>query len=219
MAAFGRLSGSDDRNDDPPARAESTSIIGRGTEIAGELSGRGQLRVEGRIEGTVRVEGEVQIADGGEIDGRIEADRVVAGGSVSGAIAARESVRLEEGCQVDADVFSPVLQLQEGGVMNGRVDMTGKGQPGGRPGDSDGAEEDEKEGPEEAAREEGAEDAGARGAKAAGSALEGSAGGDGDADEEDDGDDGSDADGGEEDGSSGGRPGEGKQAGRGSSGD
>lgn len=200
MAAFGKLSGSDDRNDDSPARAESTSIIGRGTEIVGELSGRGQLRVEGRIEGTVRVEGEVQIADGGEVDGRIEADRVVAGGSVSGAIAARESVRLEEGCQVDADVFSPVLQLQEGGVMNGRVDMTGKGQPGAPPADSEGGGEDEGSGPEEPAGEEDGEDGGT----------------DGDEDAEDAG---SDGDGAEEDGTSGGRQGKrGKPGGEGRSG-
>jgi cytoskeletal protein CcmA (bactofilin family) len=199
MAAFGRLSGSDDRNDDPPARAESTSIIGRGTEIEGELSGRGQLRVEGRIEGTVRIEGEVQIADGGEVDGRIEADRVVAGGSVSGAIAARESVRLEEGCQVDADVFSPVLQLQEGGVMNGRVDMTGKGQPGGPPADSDGDAEDGGSGPEEPVGEEDTEDGGT----------------DGDDDAEDAG---SDGDGGQEAGTSGGRRRKRKPGGEGRSG-
>lgn len=123
-AAFGKLSESDEEGAPPPGAA-STSIIGRGSELTGDLEGSGQLRVEGKVDGTIRMDGEVQVASEGSVEGRIEADEVVAAGSVSGTIAARGAVRLEDGCQVDADVHCPVLELEEGGRLNGRVDMSG----------------------------------------------------------------------------------------------
>lgn len=123
-AAFGKFS--EKEGEGPPsAGAGSTSIVGRGTELTGDLTGSGQLRVEGRVDGTIRMDGEVQIAADGAVEGRIEADEIVAAGRVSGTIAARDAVRLEDGCQVDADVYCPRLELEEGGRINGRVDMSG----------------------------------------------------------------------------------------------
>lgn len=130
-AAFGKSSESD--GDRAPPSGGSTSIIGRDSELTGDLDGSGQLRVEGRVEGTVRMDGEVHVASGGSVEGRIEADEVVAAGRVSGTIAARGAVRLEDGCDVDADVHCPVLELEEGGRLNGRVDMTGDELPAEEP--------------------------------------------------------------------------------------
>lgn len=173
-AAFGKFSGKDDDVERPMNRTASTSVIGHGTELVGDLKGSGQLRVEGRVEGTIRLDGEVQIASGGRVEGRIEADAVVAAGHVSGTIAARESVRLEDGCQVEADILSPRLQLEEGGRINGRVDMSADGPDlddlGGRPaasgpgsapspaaGEPSPAGEDD-EGPEDAEEDETSDD-------------------------------------------------------------
>lgn len=129
-AAFGKFSEKDD--DGPAPRKvgqQGTSIIGPGTELVGDLTGSGQLRIEGRVDGTIRMDGEVQVAAGGAVEGRIEADSVVTAGRIDGTIAAREAVRLEDGCRVEADVFSPVLELMEGGMLDGRVDMSGSGLP------------------------------------------------------------------------------------------
>lgn len=129
-AAFGKFSEKDD--DGPaPGRAgqQGTSIIGPGAELVGDLTGSGQLRIEGRVDGTIRMDGEVQVAAGGAVEGRIEADSVVTAGRIDGTIAARDAVRLEDGCRVEADVFSPVLELMEGGMLDGRVDMSGSGLP------------------------------------------------------------------------------------------
>lgn len=127
-AAFGKFSEKEE-GVAAPRGGQATSIVGRGAELEGDLTGTGQLRVEGRVDGTIRMDGEVQVAGGGDVDGRIEADRVVVAGRVEGTIAAREAVRLEDGCHVDADIYSPALELMEGGVLDGRVDMSGSGLP------------------------------------------------------------------------------------------
>lgn len=105
-------------------RQAGPSVIGAGTEITGEISMRGDFRIEGSIEGSVSTRGEVVISDRGSVKGEIEADIVVIEGRVEGAVRARQAVRLKRGCRVSADLKSPAVELEEGGGFNGRVDMT-----------------------------------------------------------------------------------------------
>lgn len=107
-----------------PDRQAGPSVIGAGTEITGEISMRGDFRIEGKIEGSVSTRGEVVISDRGSLKGEIEADSVVIEGRMEGAVRARQVVRLKRGCRVSADLKSPAVELEEGGGFNGRIDMT-----------------------------------------------------------------------------------------------
>jgi len=99
-------------------------------ELDGELKARGDLRIEGRVKGSIRTEGEVVVAPRGIVDGDIEAREIHVGGHVSGNVVASEAARFMEGCQVDAEVRAPVIQIQEGGVVNGRLVMDRGGSGG-----------------------------------------------------------------------------------------
>lgn len=107
------------------------SVIGTGTEISGEITMRGDFRVEGRIDGNVTTRGEVVISDRGRVKGEIEADVVVIEGIVEGAVRAREVVRLKRGCKVSADLRSPAVELEEGGGFEGRINMAEEAAKGG----------------------------------------------------------------------------------------
>lgn len=108
----------------PPARDTATpSVIGSGMELDGQLRARGDLRIEGRVKGSIRTEGEVVVAPRGVVDGDIEASEVNVGGRVTGSVVASEAARFMEGCHVDAEVRAPVVQIEEGGVVNGRLVM------------------------------------------------------------------------------------------------
>lgn len=100
------------------------SVIGAGTQINGQVTMRGDFRVEGRIDGNVTTRGEVVISDRGRLKGEIEADVVVIEGTVEGAVRARQVVRLKRGCKVSADLRSPAVELEEGGGFEGKIDMT-----------------------------------------------------------------------------------------------
>lgn len=117
--------------DSPTSSSSSTqgrgtatpSVIGSGMELDGELKARGDLRIEGRVKGSIRTEGEVVVAPRGIVDGDIEAREIHVGGRVTGNVVASEAARFMEGCQVDAEVRASVIQIQEGGVVNGRLVM------------------------------------------------------------------------------------------------
>lgn len=138
-------------------RPEGPSVIGPGTEIVGHVDMRGDLRVEGRIEGTVSVEGEVVISERGSVEGEIDADEVVLEGRVEGSVRARGSARFRSGCRMRGDVTSPVVEIEEGGLLDGRVDMTGeRAAPAAKPGREAPAAKPSREAPDVVARDGGA---------------------------------------------------------------
>jgi cytoskeletal protein CcmA (bactofilin family) len=105
------------------ARSRTVSVLGGGMKVTGDVSGEGELRIEGRVEGSVTTDGRVIVEANGEVVGDIEAAEVVASGKVSGKITASGAVRLESGCQVEADVEAARISLEEGGIVNGTFKM------------------------------------------------------------------------------------------------
>lgn len=137
------------RRADEPA---SLSVIGPGMEIVGEVRGRGDAQIEGRIEGRLDFDGQVRVSSCGRIEGDLVVDRLVVAGEVEGTISARDSAELLEGCRVDADVTSPKITLAAGGVLNGRLDMSKPGEAAARKGPGKPGAKETTDGADEAPR-------------------------------------------------------------------
>jgi cytoskeletal protein CcmA (bactofilin family) len=97
------------------------SKIGRGTTIVGNVRGAGHLDVEGRIEGTIDVDGDVTLSDGARVKSPVKGGRVAVRGAVLGDISARESIVLEEGARVVGDLSAPSIGIRPGGLLRGHV--------------------------------------------------------------------------------------------------
>lgn len=121
---FGRGQGS---NAAAGSRSQTVSVLGGGMTVTGDVTGEGELRIEGRVEGSVKTNGRVIIEASGQVEGGVEAGEVVTSGKVSGKISAKSAVRLKNGCKVEADVQAPVVELEEGGILNGRIEMKSAG--------------------------------------------------------------------------------------------
>ena len=106
-----------------PARAaprlpKGSSIIGGDMVLEGDISGGGEIQVEGTIKGDIRVE-HVTVGDGGAVEGGIYADAVEVRGRVSGSITAKQ-VRLYGACHVDGDITHEQLAMETGAFFQGR---------------------------------------------------------------------------------------------------
>jgi cytoskeletal protein CcmA (bactofilin family) len=97
---------------------KGSSIIGGDMVLEGDISGGGEIQVEGTIKGDVRVE-HVTVGDGGKVEGGIYADAVEVRGSVSGSITAKQ-VRLYGACHVDGDITHEQLAMETGAFFQGR---------------------------------------------------------------------------------------------------
>jgi cytoskeletal protein CcmA (bactofilin family) len=112
-------------SDRPASRGEAAlTIIAPGTKVVGEIETSGVVKVEGVVSGTVRAERQVLVARGGVVEGDIHATEAVVGGRVEGAVHAVDRVEVQTGASVKGDVSTRSLIVQEGGEVNGLINMT-----------------------------------------------------------------------------------------------
>jgi cytoskeletal protein CcmA (bactofilin family) len=111
-----------------PVRAQSAesmlTIIAAGTTIAGDIECAGVLRVEGTIEGSVRLAKQVMLAREGAIHGDVTAQEVVVGGVIDGNVYASDRLELQWSAVVNGDIGTKSIVVMEGARINGVVKMT-----------------------------------------------------------------------------------------------
>jgi cytoskeletal protein CcmA (bactofilin family) len=101
-----------------PRLPKGSSIIGGDMVLEGDISGGGEIQVEGTVKGDIRVE-HVTVGDGGVVEGGIYAEAVEVRGKVSGSITAKQ-VRLYGACNVDGDITHEQLAMETGAFFQGR---------------------------------------------------------------------------------------------------
>ena len=102
----------------PQAPRKGASLIAADMTLEGNVTGGGELQIDGTIKGDVRVE-RVTIGDSGQVDGAIFAEAVEVRGRISGAITAKQ-VRLYGACHVDGDITHEQLAMETGAFFQGR---------------------------------------------------------------------------------------------------
>lgn len=109
------------------SRAQSAesmlTIIAAGTTIAGDIECAGVLRVEGTIDGSVRLAKQVMLAREGAIHGDVTAQEVVVGGVIDGNVHASDRLELQWSAVVNGDIDTKSIVVMEGARINGVVKM------------------------------------------------------------------------------------------------
>jgi cytoskeletal protein CcmA (bactofilin family) len=122
--AFGRKTDSGAAGARIPGET-SLSIIGPGMTVVGDLATEGTIRIEGRIQGTVRASKAVVIHKDGSVEGDIITQDAVIAGRVRGTVMAESRLELQATCDIEGQIRAPLqhLQLEEGARFNGQIQM------------------------------------------------------------------------------------------------
>lgn len=97
------------------------SYVSKGFRFVGDVRGEGTLMCEGEIEGTIEVDGLVQILPGGKVRGCVRASEAEIAGTVEGDVATRGRLKLQATCRVEGDVVTPNLVVEPGAILQGQV--------------------------------------------------------------------------------------------------
>ncbi len=99
-------------------RSSNLSTLSSGVKYEGNISGGGELQVDGALKGDIRVV-RVVIGEGGAVEGAVAADIVEVRGRVSGTITGK-SVKLFASAKVEGDITQERLSVEEGAWFQGR---------------------------------------------------------------------------------------------------
>jgi len=106
-----------------PVVERVTSVLGPGINWAGNLGGKGGIRIEGTFEGEISIKGLVVIGETGRLSCQnLRANNVVVAGAVKGNITA-EKLEIRSTGRVWGDVVVVAFSTEEGAFLRGQVRM------------------------------------------------------------------------------------------------
>ena len=105
--------------------ARIDTLIGRNTEVIGDIAFSGGLHVDGRVNGnvvaTTDTNAVVSISEHGEIEGEVRVPRVVVNGKVLGDVYASDRLELAPNARVAGNVFYNLIEMAAGAEVNGKL--------------------------------------------------------------------------------------------------
>ncbi len=103
--------------------SHSSNIIGKETSLEGDLNTSGNLRVEGRVVGSIQTKAKVVLGDTSAVKGDIIAQTAEIGGAVHGTIKVSGLLTLKGTAVVNGDIITGKLVFEEGAKFNGTCNM------------------------------------------------------------------------------------------------
>ncbi len=101
----------------------STSIIGKGTTITGNVQSNGDIRIDGIMKGNLSAKAKILIGAEGVVEGDIDGKQADILGKVTGKIKVAELLYLHGKAVVDGDIFAGKLQIEPTASFNGQCHM------------------------------------------------------------------------------------------------
>jgi cytoskeletal protein CcmA (bactofilin family) len=105
-------------------KAEPFTYIHSGTRIVGDITVQGRMRVDGMIRGNVEVDGLLEVAEAGSIEGeRVVAHEIKILGRVLADVTAGAKIEIWHSGRLEGNVRAAALDIEEGAVFIGRSEM------------------------------------------------------------------------------------------------
>lgn len=109
-----------------PSSSESQGIaaIGRSIRINGDLEGEEDLRIEGEVNGTIRLKNNtVTVGEKGKVRADVYAKSVAVDGSVAGDLYGAEQISIRKSADVQGNIVAPRVSLEDGARFKGSIEM------------------------------------------------------------------------------------------------
>jgi cytoskeletal protein CcmA (bactofilin family) len=106
-----------------PPREGNESVIGGGVTIVGKIDGAGNVRLGGRFEGDVDIQGDLTIEAGAKLTGTLRAHAITIAGEIEGNVERAERVELLPTAMVTGDITARTLIVASGSKLRGRSNV------------------------------------------------------------------------------------------------
>jgi cytoskeletal protein CcmA (bactofilin family) len=122
-----------DKTHDPmtkPAEPVNTGKINsimEGTVIEGEVRSDSNIRIDGRVKGTLNVRGRLIVGATGQVEGDISCQSSDIEGTVNGKILCQDLLSLKATAKLSGDINTKKLSIEPGAVFTGNCNMGGGG--------------------------------------------------------------------------------------------
>lgn len=108
--------------------AEGSTVVGKSVTIHGDISGAEDLYLDGEVQGTVKLSGNLlTVGPNARVLADLEVRDIVVLGHIEGNIRASGRVDLRQTATIHGDIFTSRLSIEEKAEIQGRVDVGANG--------------------------------------------------------------------------------------------
>ncbi len=112
------------RQNEKPCNTIDT-LVGVKTELKGDVTFSGGLRVDGKIKGNIIAKGDgnstLVLSEHAEVIGNVTVPHIIANGTIKGTVRALGRIELQPKAEITGDVYYRVIEMQLGAVVNGNL--------------------------------------------------------------------------------------------------
>jgi cytoskeletal protein CcmA (bactofilin family) len=113
------------RNASDAGEENMNTVIGKSSVITGTIDIKGPLLVEGQIKGKILCSDVVTVGVGGLVEAEIESNTAIIAGKMIGNITATEKIELQAKCELEGDIRTKSLVIEQGAIFCGSCQMKG----------------------------------------------------------------------------------------------
>lgn len=99
------------------------NIIQAQTHIVGEVNCKGDLRLDGRVKGNVKISGRLVMGHDAVIEGVIECENAEISGKITGDVNVKETLQLKKHAYIEGDIYTKKLIIESEAIFNGKCVM------------------------------------------------------------------------------------------------
>ena len=113
------------------AISANINLIGGGTEITGDITSNGDIRIDGVLFGNITTRGKIVIGETGRIKGEITCKNADISGTADGKLTVSELIALKASSRVNGDITTGRFSVEPGARFTGFCNMADSDQPNG----------------------------------------------------------------------------------------
>ena len=99
------------------------NLIGVGTQIIGDIISSGDVRIDGNLNGNIKLNGRLVVGPNGKIEGNVICQNADISGEVKGTVEVVEMLALKATAKILGDIITGKLGIEPGAVFTGSCNM------------------------------------------------------------------------------------------------
>ena len=105
------------------AEASAINLIGLGTQITGDINSAGDVRIDGTLNGNIKLDGRLVIGPNGKIEGKVICQNAEISGEIKGTLEVTDMLSLKHTAKILGDIATGKLTIEPGAVFTGTCNM------------------------------------------------------------------------------------------------
>lgn len=110
-------------NKSPAVEGASINLIGNGTNITGDITSNGDVRIDGNLKGNITISGKLVIGPSGILEGNVQCQNADISGEIKGKIQVTELLSLKATAKLLGDIVTGKISIEPNATFTGTCNM------------------------------------------------------------------------------------------------